>query len=273
MTTIPNAKMLAISSPYSRTGVLYEMYRDYYGRDDDEILVWQADSMTMNPTLSKKSIEKAYERDPEASASEYGAEFRSDLETFLKAEAIEKCIITDRVELPPLSHYAYTGFVDPSGGGSDAFTLAIGHEEERDGLKVKVLDLVRRILPPFDPYSVVKHYCEILKKYWLYEVTGDRYAAEWVVNAFLDNGITYTHCEKIKSQLYLELEPMINCREVELLDDKTLIKELKQLERRTGRQRSDVIDHPPRLKDDVANAVAGVMHGINTWVEPRIYLI
>ncbi len=41
-----------------------------------------------------------------------------------------------------------------------------------------------------------------------------------------------------------------------LLDDPALLRELRQLERRTSRQGRDTIDHPPRLHDDHANAAA-----------------
>lgn len=262
MTTIPNAKILGISSPYSRTGLLYEMHRDYYGQSDPDILIWQAPTDVMNPSIDKKVVAKAYQRDPTASASEYGAEFRRDLENFLRAEAIDRCTISDRMELPPVFGQSYFAFADPSGGASDAFTMAIGHIEQRGNLKVKVLDVLRSTAPPFDPAAVVRSYAETLKRYNLYAVTGDRYAGQWVVKAFQEHGITYRHADKTKAQIYLDFEPMVNCQEVELLDNKTLIKELRQLERRTGSQRADVVDHPPRLHDDVANACAGCMVGL-----------
>ena len=260
MTTIPDAKILAISTPYSMTGVLYEMHRDYFGVNDSDVLVWQGSSEKMNPTLNHKVIKKAYERDPSASESEFGAQFRKDLETFLTVATINACMVPNRIELPPLPRESYSAFTDSSGGGgSDAFTLAIGHVEKRGDLKIKVLDVIRRTAPPFDPASVVKNYSELLKRYKINGVVGDRYSAGWVIKSFQENGITYRHSEKNKSQLYLDFEPMINCREVELLDNRTLIKELRQLERRTGSRRADVVDHPGRLHDDVANSVAGVM--------------
>ena len=56
MATIPNSLLLVISSPYARFGVLYEHHKDYYGKDDSEVLVWQAPTKLMNPTISKLFI-------------------------------------------------------------------------------------------------------------------------------------------------------------------------------------------------------------------------
>ena len=51
MATIPGAILLGSSSPYGRKGALSEAWRKHYGKDDDPILVWQAPTRTMNPTV------------------------------------------------------------------------------------------------------------------------------------------------------------------------------------------------------------------------------
>src|SRR5262249_25968211 len=62
-----------------------------------------------------------------------------------------------------------------------------------------------------------------------------------------------------KSDLYLNLLPILNSRRVDLLDHPKLVNQLCSLERRTSRAGRDSIDHPPSAHDDVANAVAGVV--------------
>jgi hypothetical protein len=256
MATIPNAKLIAISTPYSQAGSLYEAHREHYGVDNDDVLVWQADTRTMNPTIDAGLVQRELERDPEAGQAEWLATFRSDLAAAFSPEALEACVIPGRVELPASPIISYSAFVDPSGGRADSFALAIGHKES----DIAILDLLRAWTSPFDPGVVVAEAAEILKAYGVLSVTGDNYGGEWPVASFRAHGIAYERCEKSKSELYLAFVPVTNSDGVELPDDKRLFNELRRLERRRGRTGKDTIDHPPRLHDDLANAVAGVSY-------------
>jgi hypothetical protein len=101
MATVPGAMLLGISSPYSRRGVLWNANRQHFGKDTD-VLVWQAPTEAMNSKVDSKIIADAYEQDPTAAAAEYGAQFRSDIESYVLREAVEACVVPDRYELPPV---------------------------------------------------------------------------------------------------------------------------------------------------------------------------
>lgn len=254
-----NGKLIALSSPYAKRGELWGAYRRYYGQDDASILVAQADSRTMNPKLPQRVVDRAYERDAAAAQAEYGAQFRNDLEAFVSREAVEACVSPGLFELPPITRQSYRAFVDPSGGSADSMTLAIAHDERQpDGQTITMLDAVREVKPPFSPEAVVADFCDLLKSYRIYRVTGDRYGGEWCREPFTKHGIKYELAEKPRSDLYRDLLPLINGRLIELLDHSKLITQLCSLERRTARSGRDSIDHAPGNHDDVANAVAGV---------------
>ena len=254
--TIPNAKLIAISTPYSQAGSLYEAHKEFYGVDNDDVLVWQADTRTMNPTIDAGLVQRELERDPEAGRAEWLATFRSDLAAAFSPEALEACTVKGRDELPASPLIQYQAFVDPSGGKVDSFTVSIGHKENGKA----IVDLVKAWHPPFDPGVVTSEMAEVLKGYGVLNITGDNYAGEWPVAAFRGHGIAYERCEKSKSELYLAFVPVTNSGGVELPDDKRLFNELRRLERRRGRLGKDTIDHPPRLHDDLANSVAGVSY-------------
>jgi hypothetical protein len=259
MATVPGALLLCASSPYARRGALYRAWRRYWGQPG-RVLVWKADTRTMNPTVPEEVIVEAYESDPASAAAEYGAEFRTDIESFVAREVVEALVVPGRHELPPMAGTTYMGFVDPSGGSSDSMTLAIGHFEG-GGADHCVLDLVREARPPFSPESVVTEFAKTLQDYRIYTVSGDRYGGEWPAERFREHSIQYKVAEKPKSDLYREFLPVLNSNRTELLDHPRLVAQLCALERRTARGGRDSIDHPPGGHDDIANVVAGVLVG------------
>lgn len=255
MATIPGSMLLGLSSPYRRSGVLWEAYRDNFGQDRSDVLVVQADSRTMNPGLPESVVQRAYREDPATASAEFGAEFRSDLSGFLEPGWIDRATRPEACDLPPQLGPRYVAFADPSGGRHDAFTLGIAHAE---GTRL-ILDLVRERKPPFDPQGVVREYAGLLRRYSLSFVTGDRYGGEWVGAAFRDHGIAYHPSDKSKSEIYLEVEPAFATGRVEIPAHPTLLQELRQLERRTARGSRDSVDHPLRGHDDSANSACGAL--------------
>ena len=255
MATIPGALLLGISSPYARRGELWKAHKDHYGKDDDPVLVWQAETMAMNPAVDRKVIADAYAADEVAAASEYGAQFRRDIEAFMSQEIIDRCVVEARREIPPIAGVAYFGFVDPSGGAQDSMTVAVSHSENDRA----VLDAMREVRPPFSPDAVTKEFSDLLKSYEIYSVRGDRYGGEWPRERFAVHGITYELSEKTKSEIYLSALPILNSGRAELLDHKRLRNQLTNLERRTARGGRDSVDHGPGLHDDIANSACGAL--------------
>ncbi len=261
MASIPGSMLLCLSSPYARRGELWKTHQRYYGKDSPT-LVWKAGTRSMNPTVSQSVIDKAYEEDSSAASAEYGAEFRRDIESFVGLDAVEACVISGRREVLPAHGVNYYGFTDPSGGSQDSMTLAIGHRKE----EACVLDAVRERKPPFSPEAVVKEFSDLLKRYQVSQVSGDRYAGEWPREQFRRCGIEYKTVGKAKSHLYQDLLPVINSSQIELLDHPRLLAQLVGLERRPSHSGRDSIDHGPSGHDDLANCLAGVVALIE---EPR----
>jgi hypothetical protein len=256
MATLPDALLLCLSTPYARRGEVWRNYDSHYGQDGDPVLVWRADSRTMNPTLAAAVIARAYEDDPAVASAEWGAEFRRDVAGYVDLESVRAVTVPGRRELPPRRDVAFVAFVDAAGGsGGDSFTVAIAHGEGERA----VLDVVREVRPSFSPEAVVEEYAGLLRTYGVSEVTGDRYAGEWPREQFRKHGITYAPSERTKSDLYRELLPLVNAGRVELLDLPRLLAQLVGLERRVARSGKDSIDHAPGGHDDVANAAAGAL--------------
>ncbi|HET7375470.1 MAG TPA: hypothetical protein VFK30_02105 [Anaerolineae bacterium] len=257
MLQFPNAMLLCASSPYARKGSLWDAHRKHFGKDNDPILVWQAPTRTMNPTVPASVIAEATERDPSSAAAEYDAQFRVDLEDFISREAVLACVEAGvRERAPQIGRHRYTCFVDPSGGSADSMTTAIGHKEN----DLIVVDCLREITAPFDPESGVTEFARLFRSYGITRTNGDRYAARWVSQAFEKRNIAYRHSELPKSGLYLNLLPHLTGKTIRLLDHPRSINQICSLERRTSRGGKDSIDHPPQTHDDIANAIAGLAY-------------
>jgi hypothetical protein len=256
MVTLPGAMLIGISTPYRRSGLLFDRWRRHYGKPDPDVLVVRGPSTVFNPTLPQKIIDAALERDAEAAGAEWLAEWRSDLADFVSRDVVDAAVVPGRYELPPIDGVKYQAFCDPSGGSSDSMTLAIGHAENGRGRAV--IDAVREVRAPFSPSDVVAEFAELLKAYRISIVVGDRYGGEWPAERFREHGVDYRPAEKPKSDIYRELLPVLNASRIELLDNARLVSQLCALERRTARGRRDSIDHPGGAHDDIANAVAGV---------------
>jgi hypothetical protein len=253
MITIPSAMLLCASSPYARRGALWDAHQKYFGIDDPDVLVWQAATRTMNPTVSQAYIDKKLEEDHADASAEYLAQFRTDVEAFITLEAIKACIEPGVYERTPEHRHAYFAFVDPCGGSADSFTMSIGHTE---GDQV-VIDCVRECRSPLSPEVVVADFAQTLKQYRITTVVGDNYAGQWPADAFAKHGISYEKADRTKSQLYLAVLPLINSRKITLLDSDRMVRQFVGLDRRTQWGGKDSIDHGPGGNDDVANAVAG----------------
>jgi hypothetical protein len=247
--------LIGISSPYRRVGLLHQKHRDHYGQPGD-VLVIQAATATLNPTLDQRIVARAYADDSESAKAEFGAMFRSDIAALFDDAAIDRAIDHSRPdELPPREGLQYVAFVDTSAGRHDAATCCIGHAESGRF----VVDVLRGRVPPFDPKHVAAEHAALAKEYRCTSVTGDAYAGEWVAGAFRDAGVAYVTSELNRSQLYLEALPHFARDAVAIPDHPKLIRELRLLERRTSRSGRDSCDHPRNGSDDFANAFAGAL--------------
>lgn len=258
MLATTNGPLIVVSSPYAKRGEVWNAFRRDYGPNGDPlILVVKGASRTFNPTLSEHVVARAYERDPASAAAEYGGDFRVDIEALFSRDAVDAAVVPGRLELPPIVEgLRYYAFVDPSGGAQDSMTIAVAHVEG----DTAILDAVREVKPPFSPDNVVGDFVDLLRRYRLSEVTGDRYGGEFTQEQFKRRGVTYRVSERSKSEIYRELLPLLNSRRIELLDLPHLHGQLLGLERRTGRGTGrDNIDHGPNGHDDIANAAAGAL--------------
>jgi hypothetical protein len=253
---MPNSMLILISTAHKRNGLLYEKWRNYYGKDDDDVLVVHGGTMRFNPLFNQRIIERQIAEDPQLYNAEYNSVWRDDLSSYISRELLDAAVDVGVTVRPPNAGTSYYAFADPSGGAHDSFTFAIAHREKND---IVVLDLLYERAPPFNPSETTAEIGKQLKNYGLTKIIGDRYAAQWVVESFSKVGIKYEQSERDRSQIYLDTLPLFASARVRLIDNQRLIGQFSQLERRSFSGGRDKVDHGRAGRDDACNSAAGAL--------------
>lgn len=101
MLGFPHPRLVKISTPHMRSGLLYTDFQASWGRGDPDRLVWKASTALMNPSITPERLERERRLDPSRFEREYGAEFSEDLEAFLPAAWVDEAVMVGVHELPP----------------------------------------------------------------------------------------------------------------------------------------------------------------------------
>ena len=255
MLNFPRRKLLIVSTPYSKQGILYDHFRRFYGRDDSlDVLVWRAATSYMNPSITEARLEEERRTmDPQHFAREYLAEFLDDVSAWLPSELIESAVDLGITERPPLIGVKYTMGIDASGAGACAFAVSIGHPEDQgDGNIVVVQDVLRTFTKPpsgrLNLRSVVREILMLAANYnHIPHAFSDRYAGQWPVQTFEEEAAALNmHFTLIdptilrgqdvvrlaKSDAFRETAPLFRTNRIRLVDSPSQVRELRNLEAR-----------------------------------------
>lgn len=88
-------RMILISSPYAKQGLFYEQYEMALsgGAGSKDLLMIQAPTWEVNPTIPREYFEKEYEKNPVAFQTEFGAEFTDKVKSWIERdEDLVQCI-------------------------------------------------------------------------------------------------------------------------------------------------------------------------------------
>jgi hypothetical protein len=274
--TAPGGGFVVLSSTtYRKKGVMFDKWREFYGKDDASDLVWLAPSTLMNTSLPAEEIEREIASDPIKNKSEYLSTWRDDISGFISEGLIEQATDWGVTERPWSGNFLdkYCAFVDGAAGateGRDSFALSI-FRGNADGTMRQ--ERLIEFVPPFNPVQVVAELAVILKSYGLNTVTGD--ASGWAATEFMRHGIAYPQARP-KSELYLSVLPMLVSGRIRLLDNLKLRRQFASLERTVRAGGHEKIEEPLRsgFHDDLCNVTAGAAVTMSEMLarEPQIAL-
>jgi Phage Terminase len=256
MATVRNSKLVKISTPYRKEGVLW---REFQQRAELDFPVWQLSSQEMNPMISSSILEKEMRRSEEKFRREFLAEFTDSTSGWIVPEILDPCIVRGRTELPYTSDGIFLAVADPAFVRDD-FALAI--LSRRDDGRIIVHRVVRwsgTKAAPLGHEDVLAQVKSILGEYQLNSLTGDQYCFD-IIRQHLDKLAIYykkyNFDARTRPEIFANLRHLLSQRKIELVDNPELLRQLRSLqEHRTDRGQVD-IRPAGGAKDDLAVAVA-----------------
>lgn len=276
MINFEHTKLIKISTPWMKSGILFQDYESSFGKDDPDLLVWQASSTLMNPSLRSSVLDRMRRRNPAMAAREFDAIFTDDLQAFLPQPWIDAAVMVGRFgSTPNLHQHSYFGVIDPTSAGSDTFTLAIGHPEMHGPDLIVFQDYAKGWVRPRSGTldlegTVVAEIAQVCQEFGVTYLISDRHAKGWVAQAFARHGIEVISDDDAydnvtvpdKSGAYQELEIALSQGRVRILDHAETIRQLKLLEKSARPGGKVLIDSPRNAHDDYANVLALLTHTI-----------
>lgn len=264
MLGVPGAMLICISSPYRRQGMLYDTDKAQWGQNGSPVLFWRAATWDMRPDTPghrlryptfMAELRAESERDRSFFLSEYGGEYRVDLEDYLTREQLD-AVTVDRAGIPYETGLRAYAFIDTSGGeGQDSQAFCIAVTRPGGAAAIAVL---REWRPPFDSAASAREVAVICHAYKIHKVRGDKFGGAMFASMLRQHGISYDPETRPATELYRGFAGAVTGKLVELLGAGDAAQRgLVQLMRLERRQGGDKITHPDREHDDVANAIAG----------------
>jgi hypothetical protein len=216
MVNIPHAKLVKISTPFAKSGLLWE---EFEKRNELDFAVWQVATARMNPSLSLK-IERARRQDEEKYRREYLAEFVDTVSGWVDPEILNPCIVRGRRQLPYIRHMVYLAAIDQASRHND-FALVILHVSAEG---VVVVDFISKwtgtLRAPLPFESVLGQIATITQDYDITVLLGDQFYPDAISQHLLKLGIRYdiqTFGPSTRERIFATLKHLMIQRKIELL--------------------------------------------------------
>ncbi len=256
MATFPNAKLIKISSPGRREGILF---RNLQERESLSYNVWQAGTRAMNPTVSNDFLEAEKSENEEYFRREYLGEFVDSLTGWITPEMLDPSVIRGQRELPRVSNGTYVAACDPAFRSSD-FGFAILHHSDDGNITVAY---AARWIPthnePLNFGAVSEQIKIVLERYGMNSLVGDQYCFAILRENFQRLGIYYREFSfgaHTRASIYGNLRQLITQLRIRIVDEPELLRQLRCLEQIIAPNGNIDIRPPRSSKDDMAIAAA-----------------
>ncbi len=273
---LPGCQGWLISSPFGPSGLLYDLYREHFGKPG-RVLVVHADTRSMNPAFPQATIDALTARDPDAARREYGAEWLDVESAMYASQLVDEAVREHPLELPPPARGACFAAMDAATRGN-AWTLAVAWPVWREGRFVVVVGIARQWVgssrSPLSPSATLRELAVLLAPYRVRRVLCDGWSFDANREIAAQHGLELVllpHAEQIEA--YSKLGTALANGAVELPPSAWLRTDLVSVRKRVTP--SGVRVELPRTSDgrhcDGAPATAAAVSPVLTSVfGPRV---
>jgi hypothetical protein len=259
------SRVLVASTPNGEGGFFAELFQRAANGELEDARAEHRTSAEMNPTLSSSFLERELARDSEAFRGEYLAEFLGSGGAYLDPELIRDAT-ADRGELPPDAATDWIAGFDPSFSHDPAALVLVGRA--LDDPHRLVVGAAHVWKPSRRPQTLeegraienrlLDEAAAIAARYSARIVT-DQYRAAGVVDYLTRHRLNVRSLAltaTTKSAIFSEVRARLYERSLELLDDPTLLGDLRRLRARYAAGQSSVVT--PRTGSSHCDAAVGL---------------
>lgn len=265
---LPGCQGWLISSPFGPMGLLWELYREYFGKPGDTIVI-HAPTRALNPSFPQERIDEIEREDPDTAAREYNAEWIDADSAFLPAVLIDKAT---RAAPTQRSGRAFAAAMDPATRGN-SWTLACGWSEQALDPNDKTIKRTRVVIAavwqwtgskkfPLSPRAVLKEAAGLLAPYGVASIYTDQWSLDALAEHAQAAGLRLVEHEGDKDMPYVKLRTLLQNELIELPPDPVMRQDLLAIRQRASANGVKV--HLPLTADgrhcDYAPSVSLVAH-------------
>jgi len=284
-----DSKVIDISSPYTKSGIFYELYINSY--QDQSIRMLQMPTWEMNVKIDFEFLRTKYKRNPDSFWTEYGAQFSTTVTGFFKfPERIKECVDIlrydevfeedgEKKKVPiyrqPTEYatgkYRYYIAVDPS-TDNNGYALAMVHcEKDANGRSIVFVDRWQKWSiedPEFSAFDFIDieliddYILDLTKKFHVAKIVYDQFESAASIQKFVKQGIDAVKTffsRQYNMKIYKNLRSIIYDRRMSLLYNELGVKELIYLQEIKVGKKEFKVEAPKSgdvTTDDLADVLA-----------------
>lgn len=210
---LPGCQGWIISSPYGPEGLLYELYKDHFGKPG-RYLVVHAPTLALNPvTVSREMVEAIRAKTPDVAAREYDAQWLDPDTAFFAGQHLEAAQRRTPLELPFDELCHYVAAIDP-GTRANSWTLIVATKPQKVSTDGSLVDKISVVLArewkgsrqdPLSPDKVMGEIAEVVKPYGVTTVASDIHMADALRDIGNRHGISVWADTAITSKKKLDM--------------------------------------------------------------------